>query len=132
MRRFLVGQAVALAFVAALHGQAAAQAGRVIGRVTDGAGNAVPQAKVALVAHDSAAPRAVARSETTTGETGGFEFASVAPGSYTVRVERAGFRGSELQLHLQPGARETLIARLGPPSRRERAAPQPAGAQPRQ
>jgi protocatechuate 3,4-dioxygenase beta subunit len=131
MRRFLVGQAVALALVAGLHGQAAAQAGRVIGRVTDGAGNAVPQARVALVAHDSAAP-AAAHSETTTGETGGFEFAAVAPGSYTVRVERAGFRGRELQLHLQPGARETLIARLGPPPRRERPAQQPADAPPRQ
>ncbi|HYH81337.1 MAG TPA: carboxypeptidase-like regulatory domain-containing protein, partial [Longimicrobium sp.] len=98
---------------------AEAQAGRVMGRVTDGVGNAVPQARVALVAHDSSAPARV-RSETTSGETGGFEFAGVAPGSYTVRVERAGFRGHELKLDLRPGGRETVIARLGQPPRRER------------
>jgi hypothetical protein len=112
MGRVLVG----LALVAALHAPAAAQDGRVIGRVTDGVGNAVPAAKVALVAHDSAAP---ARSETTTGETGGFEFARLRPGRYTVRVERAGFRVREMQVQLPPGGRETLIARLGNAPRRE-------------
>ena len=112
MGRFLVG----LALAAALHGPAAAQDGRVIGRVTDGVGNAVPAAKVALVAHDSAAP---ARSETITGETGGFEFARLRPGRYTVRVERAGFRVREMQVQLPPGGRETLIARLGNAPRRD-------------
>lgn len=130
MRGFLVGQMVALALAAGLSGPAAAQAGRVMGRVTDGVGNAVPQAKVALVAHDSAAPAraAATRAETVTGETGGFEFAGVAPGRYTVRVERAGFRGRELQLHLRPGTRETLIARLGEAPRRERTAQEPRNA----
>jgi len=127
MRRFLV---VALALAAGSSVPAAAQAGRVMGRVTDGVGNAVPQARVALVAADSAAPARppATRAETTTGETGGFEFAGVAPGRYTVRVERAGFRGRELQLHLRPGSRETLIARLGDAPRRERAARQQTNA----
>jgi hypothetical protein len=87
--------------------------------VTDGVGNAVPAAKVALVAHDGAAPE---RSETTTGETGGFEFARLRPGRYTVRVERAGFRAREMQVQLPPGGRETLIARLGNAPRRDPAA----------
>ena len=115
MGRFLVG----VALVAALHGPAAAQNGRVIGRVTDGVGNAVPAAQVVLVAHDSGT---AARKETTTGETGGFEFARLTPGRYTVRVERAGYRAREMQVHLPPDGRETLIARLGSAPRRERAA----------
>jgi protocatechuate 3,4-dioxygenase beta subunit len=135
MRGFLVGQMVALALAAGLSGPAAAQAGRVTGRVTDGVGHAVPQARVALVPHDSTGPARAeaARTETTTGETGGFEFASVAPGRYTVRVERAGFRGRELQLHLRPGTRETVIARLGESPRRERPADerQPGATPPR-
>jgi protocatechuate 3,4-dioxygenase beta subunit len=112
MGRFLVG----LALVAVLSSPAAAQAGRVIGRVTDGVGNAVSDARVALVSADSTA---VVRTETT-GETGGFEFARVAPGPYTLRVERAGYRVREMQVDLQPGGRETLIARLGPARPRER------------
>ncbi|HET7232245.1 MAG TPA: carboxypeptidase-like regulatory domain-containing protein [Longimicrobium sp.] len=114
MGRFLVG----LALAAVLHGPAAAQAGRVIGRVTDGVGNAVADAKVALVAEDTAA-----RVRTgTTGETGGFEFARVEPGRYTVRVERAGYRVREVRVVLPPGGRETLVARLGTVPRRERLA----------
>jgi len=112
MGRFLVG----LALAAVLSSPAAAQAGRVIGRVTDGVGNAVSDAKVALVPADSTA---AVRTETT-GETGGFEFARVAPGQYTLRVERAGYRVREMQVDLQPGGRETLIARLGLARPRER------------
>jgi len=126
MGRFLVGLALAVV----LSSPAAAQSGRVLGRVTDGVGNAVPDAKVALVAADSAA---AVRTETT-GETGGFEFASVRPGQYTVRVERAGYRVREMRLELQPGGRETLIARLGTVRPRERLAedrmPRPARPRP--
>lgn len=111
MGRFLVG----LALAAVLSSPAAAQAGRVIGRVTDGVGNAVSDAKVALVSADSAA---AVRTETT-GETGGFEFARVTPGQYTLRVERAGYRVREMRVDLQPGGRETLIARLGTARPRE-------------
>jgi protocatechuate 3,4-dioxygenase beta subunit len=97
---------------------AAAQTGRVLGRVTDGAGNAVAQARVALVAADSAAAVRIG----STGETGGFDFAAVPPGDYTLRVERAGYRVRELRVALGPGARETVIARLSPAPRRERLA----------
>jgi protocatechuate 3,4-dioxygenase beta subunit len=115
MRRYLVGMMLA----AVVHTTAAAQAGRVIGRVTDGVGNPVTAAEVALVARDSAS--AAARMETT-GETGGFEFARVQPGAYTLRVRRAGFRAREMQVELRPGGRETLIARLPTAPRRERLA----------
>lgn len=124
MGRFLVGAMLAVA----LHAPAAAQNGRVIGRVTDGVGNAVPAAQVVLVAADSAG---AVRKETVTGETGGFEFARLTPGHYTVRVERAGYRVREMQVHLPPGGRETLIARLGSAPRRERVAEQRATAEPR-
>ncbi len=124
MGRFLVGVALAVA----LHAPAAAQNGRVIGRVTDGVGNAVPAAQVVLVAADSAG---AVRKETVTGETGGFEFARLTPGRYTVRVERAGYRVREMEVHLPPGGRETLIARLGSAPRRERVAGQRATGDPR-
>jgi hypothetical protein len=114
LRSGLMGMALA----AVLHTSAAAQAGRVIGRVTDGAGNAVADAKVALVAENGAAPM---RADTT-GETGGFEFARVTPGTYTLRVERAGYRVRELRVDLAPDEMETLIARLGTAPKRERLA----------
>jgi len=114
MRQVLIGVMLA----AAVHTGASAQAGRVIGRVTDGVGNAVPSAEVVLVTPDSTA---VARKETT-GETGGFEFARVQPGQYTLHVRRAGYRPREIPVQLAPGGRETLIARLGTAPRRERPA----------
>lgn len=117
MGRYMVS-VMGMALAAVLHTSAAAQAGRVIGRVTDGAGNAVADAKVALVAENGAAPM---RADTT-GETGGFEFARVTPGTYTLRVERAGYRVREMRVDLAPDEMETLIARLGPAPRRERLA----------
>jgi protocatechuate 3,4-dioxygenase beta subunit len=114
MRRFLVGAVLA----AVIHTSAAAQAGRVIGRVTDGVGNAVRDARVVLVAADSSAESSAGVRRETTGETGGFEFARVDPGSYTLRVERAGYRRHEVRVDLRPGGRELLVARLGTERRR--------------
>ena len=99
--------AAALLFLAAV--PAAAQAGRVIGRVTDAAGNPVAGARVELVAPDSTAVRTA-----TTGETGGFDFAAVPAGRYTLRTAAPGFRPRELRVELAPHGRETLIARLRP------------------
>ena len=104
-------RAIALAAGAVLAaGSASALGGgaRVIGRVTDAAGNPVTQATVVVIPADSAAPRARA----TTGDTGGFEFASLPAGGYTLRVERAGFRDRSLRLELVEGKLETVIARL--------------------
>jgi protocatechuate 3,4-dioxygenase beta subunit len=91
-------------------GPAAAQEpGRVVGRVTDGAGNPVKGAAVELVA-DAGGARATA----TSGETGGFEFAGVAAGAYTLRAEGAGFSAHTSRVTVGAGERRTVIARLRP------------------
>src|SRR5437763_16643395 len=104
VRVVLVGALLSLLAIAT----AEAQTGRVVGRVTDAAGNPVPDARVTLVPADGALPQQVA----TTGETGGFEFSGVPAGPYTVRASRAGFRDRELRVELRPGELETVIARL--------------------
>ena len=113
MRRFFVRSgwirvAVMAGALLSLAAPAAAQAGRVIGRVTDAVGNPVANARVVLVPADSAAaPRTAV-----TGETGGFDFAAVPPGRYSVRAAAAGFRERQLHVELRPHARQTVIARL--------------------
>jgi protocatechuate 3,4-dioxygenase beta subunit len=102
-----VGAAMGMALLV-LARPAAAQAGRVLGRVTDGIGNPVAHAQVTLVAADSARAARTA----VTGETGGFEFGAVPPGRYTVRAAAPGFRDRELRVELQPAEVETVIARL--------------------
>jgi protocatechuate 3,4-dioxygenase beta subunit len=88
---------------------AAAQAGRVVGRVTDSTGRPVQGAQVVLVAADSTA--APARREVT-GETGGFDFSGVQPGAYTHRASGAGYRERTLRVELAPAELESVIARL--------------------
>jgi Carboxypeptidase regulatory-like domain len=90
-------------------GPAAAQAGRVVGRVTDAAGRPVRGASVVLVAADSAG--APARREVT-GETGGFDFSAVQPGVYTLRASGAGYRERTMRVELAPAELESVIARL--------------------
>ncbi len=80
---------------------------RIVGRVTDGAGNPVRGARVVLVGPDSS----TAAREVQTGETGGFEFAEVRAGTYTLRAEHAG-RSREQRITVTPGERRTVIARL--------------------
>ena len=99
--------AALLALLAA--GPAAAQEARVVGRVTDGAGKPVRGASVVLVAADSAA---AARREATTGESGGFDFAAVHPGVYTLRASGPGFRERVVRVELAPAQLESVIARL--------------------
>src|SRR4051812_46181038 len=108
MKRFLVRfgwvrAVVVTGALLSLAAPAAAQAGRVIGRVTDAAGNPVRNAQVVLVPADSGETQRTA----TTGETGGFDFASVPPGHYTLRAAATGFRERQLRVELRPHARET-------------------------
>jgi hypothetical protein len=96
--------------VAALAGTAPAegQAARVLGRVTDGIGNPVPEARVALVAEGAQAPA----HETASGQTGGFQFAGVAPGTYLLRATRDGYGPQERRITVRPGQVVSQVVRL--------------------
>lgn len=87
----------------------AQEPGRVVGRITDDAGNPVRGATLVLVSDADSS-----RTGTTSGETGGFEFARVTAGTYTLRVERRGFATRTARVKVEPGERETVIARLRP------------------
>jgi Carboxypeptidase regulatory-like domain len=91
-------------------GPAGGQAARVLGRVTDGVGRPVAEARVALVPDGAAAPA----HETVSGSTGGFQFAGVAPGSYTLRAARDGFGLREQRVTVAPGQVVSQVVRLQP------------------
>lgn len=111
--RWWTGVAILLFFlwaiaVAVARPLAAQDTARIVGRVTDGAGNAVAGARVVLVAPEAASPAV----STTTGETGGFQFAGLSAGTYTVRAERPGFAAREQRVTVEAGERLTVVARL--------------------
>ena len=64
----------------------------VVGDVTDPQGAAVNGAKVTISDPSSGVTR-----DTTTDEQGHFQFASLQPGSYTVRVEATGFKSAQTE-----------------------------------
>ncbi|HST57379.1 MAG TPA: carboxypeptidase-like regulatory domain-containing protein [Longimicrobium sp.] len=105
MLALLLGVAV-LAGAAPAEGQAA----RVLGRVTDGVGNPVAEARVTLVAQGAGA----ATHETVSGPTGGFQFAGVAPGVYTLRATRDGVGVQERRVTVRAGQVVSQIVRLLP------------------
>jgi len=83
--------AIALLCIAGspLYGQISS--GTIVGTIVDQSGQSVPNAKVELFNEDTGTiDRTI-----TTGENGGFLFASVSPGKYTVRVEAGGFQRFE-------------------------------------
>ena len=86
----------------------AAQDARVLGRVTDGVGNGLAEARLTLVPDDSAAPR----QQTVSGRSGGFQFDGVAPGTYTLRAERDGYLVREQRITIRPGRVVTPVVRL--------------------
>jgi len=100
--------ALALAAAAVLGGAGSAQAqdARVLGRVTDGVGNPVAGAQVTLVAEGGATV------QTVTGTGGGFQFAAVAPGSYTLRAQAAGVPAQERRITVRPGQVVSQVVRL--------------------
>ena len=98
--------------VAALAGAAPAegQAARVLGRVTDGVGRPVAEARVTLVPPGAAEPR----HETVSGQTGGFGFAGVQPGTYTLRATRGGYSVGERRVTVRAGQVVSQVVRLQP------------------
>lgn len=80
---------------------------RVVGRVTDGLGNPVKGATLELVDD-----RDGTRATTASGETGGFEFARLPAGVYTLRAERTGFRERSTRVAVAAGERRTVVTRL--------------------
>ncbi len=94
----------------------AAQDARVLGRVTDGVGNPVPNAAVTLVADRGGAAAQTAVS----GPTGGFQFQAVAPGTYTLRAARDGFAAREQRITVRPGRVVTPVVRLTTAGRPQR------------
>jgi len=87
--------------------------GWIVGRVTDLAGNPLAEATVTMQGADGLASRRGTRS----GETGGFQFAELEPGSYRVTAERAGYAPATQAVALGDGERRTLIFRLAPARR---------------
>lgn len=86
------------------------QQARVLGRVTDGVGNPVAEARVTLVPEGAAE----ARHETVSGQTGGFQFAGVEPGTYTLRATRDGYVVRERRITVRPGQVVSQVVRLQP------------------
>jgi Carboxypeptidase regulatory-like domain len=114
------GTMLVLLVVSLLHAAPPAEAqereGRIVGRVTDFVGNAVAGASVVLARADSARPARTAKS----GETGGFEFARLAPGSYTVVAHVPGRAAAPVRVEVGAGERRTVIARLSASAARPR------------
>jgi hypothetical protein len=109
LRRILTGAALILAvlfvFLPVSHAQIS---GTITGSVVDSSGAVVPGATVTLTNQDSRDRRV----SVSNGE-GYFSFASVVPGSYTVKVEFKGFKSFEQKdLTLQASDKRTVNATL--------------------
>lgn len=105
---------LALAAALLLAGFRAAQdTGRIVGRVTDHAGNPVAGAAVVARHADAGVPGRATR----TGDTGGFQLTGLPAGRYAVRAERDGLAPAEQAVELEQGEREAVIFRLRPARR---------------
>ena len=118
MKGKIVRTALGMVLVAVL-GMAdrlAAQDARVLGRVTDGVGNPVANAAITLVAEGGGA----AAQSTVSGQTGGFQFQAVPPGTYTLRAERNGYGVREQRITVRAGRVVTPVVRLSGSGRAQR------------
>jgi protocatechuate 3,4-dioxygenase beta subunit len=107
VRRMLGAVMVAVAGMLGSADGLAAQDARVLGRVTDGVGNPVANAAVTLVPEGGAGGQS-----TVSGQTGGFQFQTVAPGTYTLRAQRDGFAVQEQRITVRAGRVVTPVLRL--------------------
>jgi hypothetical protein len=84
---------------------------RITGTVTDAQGAAVPAASVTIAESERQFTRTVQSSED-----GNFDFPGIAPGSYTVTVEKAGFKKSvqtNVQAQIAGSATVNIILEIG-------------------
>lgn len=110
------GLAAVLVAVLGMVDGLAAQDARVLGRVTDGVGNPVANAAVTLVADGGGA----AAQSTVSGQTGGFQFQAVPPGTYTLRAQRDGYGVREQRITVRAGRVVTPVVRLSGSGRAQR------------
>src|SRR5579871_2605824 len=77
--------------------------GDITGTVTDPSGAAVPNANVTLKSNDTGQTRS-----TTSNSTGGYRFALLSPGSYTVSSASQGFQASNQNVNVAVGQTTTV------------------------
>ena len=94
-----------LIFAAMAGREAAAQsiAGSISGTLVDQTGAVIPGVEVSLINERTSETRS-----TVTGDTGEFVFAAVQPGTYSVKIEKTGFRG-----YTRKGIAVTVSERVG-------------------
>src|SRR5687767_9463714 len=64
--------------------------GNISGTIVDPSGQVIPEAKVTLINEKTGEERGGSSNET-----GAFNFSALQPGTYTLKIERQGFRGFE-------------------------------------
>jgi len=102
-----VVSAAVLAFVAATPAAAQSVSGSIAGSVVDQTRQVVPGATVTLLNEQTGDARVLASNSS-----GGFVFSAVQPGTYTIRVELAGFATFELQHIVVPANEQVPVGAL--------------------
>src|SRR5690349_7712005 len=106
MMKFIVTAGFAVVFCAATFGQTVVT-GDITGTVVDQSGAVVSGATVNLVSIDSGS-----KQTTTTSNFGGYRFALLKPGEYTVNVSEKGFRSVSVKVPVAIGQITTANVRL--------------------
>ncbi len=88
------------------------------GQVTDPQGNALPNASVQLILHDSG-EKGQALSQTISGPDGHFEIRAASAGEFDIRVDAAGFRQVIVPQSIQPSGNSEITVQMYQISSRE-------------
>jgi Carboxypeptidase regulatory-like domain len=81
------------------------------GQVTDPQGNALPNASVQLILHDSG-EKGQALSQTISGPDGHFEIRAASAGEFDIRVDAAGFRQVIVPQSIQPSGNSEITVQM--------------------
>ena len=103
--------AIAALAVLALPARSQTFYGSVLGLVTDSSGAAVPEAAVTLTNAGTSEQRTVS-----TGHDGGYRLVNLVPGTYRLKIERAGFRGyvrDQVLVDVEAAVRIDVILEVG-------------------